>query len=531
MTVQGRPLQAALPEQLWRGAVWFAVLVTAALPIWWLGLQALFQAWSTPEYSHGPIIPAVSLFLFLRELRVNPPAPADTPANRWPGLALILFALGIGIFGNVVQIPDIITYGLILWVGGIMLVCLGWAQGRRHWAPVLHLVFMLPLPQFVYWQLSLFLQGISSELGVWFLGLTGVPVYLDGNIIDLGVWQLQVAEACSGLRYLFPILSFSYLFAILYRGPVWHKAVLLLAAAPLAVLMNSVRIAGIGVMVDRYGIAHAEGFLHAFEGWVIFLACISILFGMAVGLQRLTRHPKPLAEVIDVDTSGFAASFARLPGVAASVGLIAASIASVIVAAAFILTPMPQPLQPDRDPFALFPRGFGEWLGQTQALEPEVAAVLGADDYINASYEAPAEAGIVNLFVAYYDRQAAGSGIHSPAVCLPVGGWEVAAITAHAVDMSATPYGVFNVNRTIIQKGNSRQLVYYWFEQRGRRMTNDYAAKATVIWDALTRGRSDGALVRFVTPIDPGETDADAEERLQRFMALALKRLPRFVPE
>jgi exosortase len=70
-----------------------------------------------------------------------------------------------------------------------------------------------------------------------------VPVFLEGNIIDLGVYKLHVAEACSGLRYLFPILSFSYIFAVLYKGPMWHKAVLLISAAPITVLMNSVRIA------------------------------------------------------------------------------------------------------------------------------------------------------------------------------------------------------------------------------------------------------------------------------------------------
>ena len=76
----------------------------------------------------------------------------------------------------------------------------------------------------------------------------GVPVFLDGNIIDLGVYKLQVAEACSGLRYLFPIMSFSYVFAVLYRGSVWHKIVLLLAAVPIAVVMNSIRIGVIGLL-------------------------------------------------------------------------------------------------------------------------------------------------------------------------------------------------------------------------------------------------------------------------------------------
>lgn len=513
------------------GLFWLVLLIGASLPVFWIGLVSLGAAWSTPEYSHGPLIPLISLYLFLRELRRAPPALPGTPADRRPGVALILFALAFGIFGNLVRIPDLVTYALILWVGGVVLTGFGWAQGRRHWAPVLHLVFMLPLPQFVYWQLSVFLQGVSSELGVFFVALMGVPVYLEGNVIDLGVYKLQVAEACSGLRYLFPILSFSYLFAILYRGPIWHKAVLLLAAAPLTVLMNSVRIGVIGVLVNSYGIEQAEGFLHFFEGWVIFLACVGILFLMAVALQRLTPDPLPLSEAIDLDVQGLGPQAARVLGLGASRGMAGAALAALAVAGAFVLTPPAEPTLPGRDPFALFPREIAEWSGTMETLTPDIEVVLAADDYVNATYLGAARADVVNLFIAYYDRQTEGSGIHSPEVCLPTGGWEVSGITQAEIDMTGTPYGVFNVNRAVIQKGLSKQLVYYWFEQRGRRMTNDYLAKASVVWDSLTRGRSDGALVRFVTPISPGETETDAAARMEGFMRLVLARLPRFVPE
>ena len=98
---------------------------------------------------------------------------------------------------------------------------------------------------------------------------------------------------------------------------------LLLAAVPLTVLMNSFRIGVIGVLVNSYGISHAEGFLHYFEGWVIFGACIAILFLMAVALQRLTAEPKPLSEAIDLDTTGFGGIAARITGIRASRGLAA----------------------------------------------------------------------------------------------------------------------------------------------------------------------------------------------------------------
>ncbi len=513
------------------GLGWFALLVASALPVYWLGFISLGNAWITPEYSHGPLIPLISLYLFLRELRQTDTLPPGTPANRWPGIALILFALIFGIFGNLIRIPDVVTYALILWVGGVVLVGFGWQQGKRHWAPVLHLIFMLPLPQFVYWQLTIFLQLVSSQLGVWFIELAGIPVFLEGNVIDLGIYQLQVAEACSGLRYLFPILSFSYLFGILYRGPFWHKAVLFLMAAPLTIFMNSFRIGMIGILVNSYGIGQAEGFLHFFEGWIIFGACIGILFLMAIALQRLTPNPLPLSETIDLDTKGFAQQARRMTGIGASKGMITAALLSAVVAAAFVLTPAAPRIEVARDSFALFPRDVGNWSGTMQALDPATEQVLAATDYVNATYSAAGEASYVNVFSAWYEKQTEGSGIHSPEVCLPVGGWEVFSIDPTPISIPGTIYGDFIVNRAVIQKGISKQLVYYWFEQRGKRMTNDYAVKVSVVIDSLTKGRSDGAMVRFVTPVEPGESEADAEVRMQRFMAQILPEMPAFIPE
>ncbi|CAN0112407.1 unnamed protein product, partial [Chrysoparadoxa australica] len=296
-------------------------------------------------------------------------------ADLAPGLIIITLALLLAIAGNLTRIPDIVTYAFIIWVGGVVMTIFGWERGKLHQLGVVHLIFMLPLPQFVYLKLTIVLQTISSEIGVWFVALMGVPVYLEGNVIDLGVYKLQVAEACSGLRYLFPILSFSYLFAILYRGPIWHKAMLLLAAAPLTVLMNSFRIGVIGVLVNSYGIKQAEGFLHYFEGWVIFGACIAILFLMAVALQRLTSDPKPLSEAIDLDTSGFGAIAGRIMSIRVSRGLMAGELLTLAVSAGWALPQGKEPTPVDRDPFSLYPRQLGEWSGTFSMLDPDIERV------------------------------------------------------------------------------------------------------------------------------------------------------------
>jgi hypothetical protein len=152
----------------------FVLLVAVSVPVFWIGLTSLIRAWSTPEYSHGWLIPVISLYLFLRELRTMPePQPLGlwNLRARWPGLMVIALGLAIAMVGNVTRIPTSATYGLIVWVGGVVLTVFGWDRGRRHQLPVFHLVFMLPLPTFVYFKLIAFLQTVSSEIGVFFVRL------------------------------------------------------------------------------------------------------------------------------------------------------------------------------------------------------------------------------------------------------------------------------------------------------------------------------------------------------------------------
>jgi exosortase D (VPLPA-CTERM-specific) len=383
------------------------------------GLAALRAAWSLPEYSHGPLIPILSGLLFLRQLKEYPPEPGPK-RDRWVGVTVILAAIAMGTLGKLANISDIVAYATILWVGGILLVSFGWKTGRHFWPPVLHLVYMLPLPGVLYFKLNTWLQLVSSELGVFFLQLANVPVYLEGNIIDLGVLRLHVAEACSGLRYLFPILSFSYIFAVLYRGPMWHKAVLLISAAPITVLMNSIRIAVAGIVAQRYGTDWLEGFTHFFEGWVIFICCIVLLFGLAWVLLKFQSRKMSLAEALDLETDGLAEQAARLRLVQPSAAMITAAGIGLAALLAYQAVPERNAGPVARDNFTAFPRTLGDWeqAGRPHRLEDSVAEVLAADDYHSVSLARAATEPQVGLFMAWYPDQSQG-GVHSPEICLP----------------------------------------------------------------------------------------------------------------
>lgn len=514
------------------GLFWLLVATLGAGVFFSDGVDALLLAWSKPEYSHGPLIPVLSALLFLRQLKEYPP-DSGPKRKRWIGLMVILAAITMGALGKLAHIPDIVAYATILWIGGIILVSFGWETGRHFWPPVLHLVYMLPLPDTLYYKMATWLQLVSSELGVWFLRLLAIPVALDGNIIDLGVTKLHVAEACSGLRYLFPILSFSYIFAVLYKGPMWHKAVLLISAAPITVFMNSVRIAIAGTIVQYYGLEWLEGFTHFFEGWVIFIACILLLFALARIMLALQPVRMGLAEALDLETEGLAEQASRLRLVQASPTMIAAAAAMICASLAWTILPERRQVEIERDSFAIFPRTFGEWSqdGRSRTLDPRVAGELGATDYHSIMLANPGAAAPVEFFSAWYADQTNGSATHSPEVCLPGGGWEIAWL--ERVDM-AERLGVsepFMVNRAIIQKGEARMMVLYWFEQRGRKIAWDLAAKYWLMVDGIRSGRTDGAIVRLTTEITRGESDEDAAARLTEVMREVVQPLPRFIPD
>lgn len=532
MSLASQDTSSVRPSQgfVHMGIFWLIVAVVGAGFFFWDGIAELLKAWKLPEYSHGPLIPLLSALLFLRQLKTVP--VNDGPVNdRWPGVILLVIAVALGFAGNMIEIRDIVAYALILWVGAILLISFGWKTGKHFWPPVVHLVYMLPLPGALYYGVSTHLQGISSELGVYFLQLLRVPVFLEGNIIDLGVYKLQVAEACSGLRYLFPILSFSYIFAVLYKGPMWHKAILLISAAPITIFMNSVRIAIAGIIVNHFGLSHLEGFSHFFEGWVIFVSCILILFALAWVMVKLRRDNPGLIQALDLDTEGLGTQAMRIFLIRPSSALISAAVLVTVLSVAWYSIPKREAITIDRDPFVLFPSQVGDWSAGPQfTLDPAIERVLRAHDYLSLNLFKPSEEEHVELFIAWYENQLQG-GVHSPEFCLPGAGWEIARLEQIESSLPVAEFGEpFELNRAVIQKGVNRMLVYYWYEQQGERTASMFTAKLQLMTGKLSNGRNDSAIVRLTTAMQQGESIADAEARLQDSMKGVVPKLERFIP-
>ncbi|MFW2405831.1 MAG: VPLPA-CTERM-specific exosortase XrtD, partial [Gammaproteobacteria bacterium] len=406
---------------------------------------------------------------------------------------------------------------------------LGWRGFAVVWVPLVYLFFMIPLPAFIYQGLSSELQLISSELGVAVIRFFGISVFLEGNVIDLGIYQLQVAEACNGLRYLFPLMSFGFLCAAIYNGPWWQRAVIFLSAIPITILMNSFRIGVIGVLVNAYGIEQAEGFLHYFEGWIVFMACVGLLFLEMWVFAKM--RGKKLMEIFGLD----------IPPTETLKNLLPTRLQPQLVASAVVLglgVVMAFSIQsrevqiPDRDPFTTFPLVFGPWTGRDSLIDDQsVLDSLAADDYLLAQYRNTENGSNVGLWIAYYAEQRKGRAVHSPRACLPGGGWKIESFGLHTLEDVGPNGEDYTINRSVIAKGDMRQLVYYWFVERGRIQTNEYAVKWQIFWDALTLNRTEGALVRVTTFVPDIALMEESEARLEEFVRALDPKLAYHLPQ
>jgi EpsI family protein len=160
---------------------------------------------------------------------------------------------------------------------------------------------------------------------------------------------------------------------------------------------------------------------------------------------------------------------------------------------------------------AALPMSLGPWSGRDEPpFDDDTLRVLGVDTYVNRAYTSTQAAeAMVGVYVGYYGSQRQGDAIHSPLNCLPGSGWQP--VHRSRVVVIGAGQEPFEANRLLVQKGRDRQVVLYWYEGRGRRVASEYWNKALLVADAVRSNRTDGALVRLMTPVGRSETAADAQ--------------------
>lgn len=250
-----------------------------ALLIGWLYGPTLVhlvgQWWHDPNFSHGFVVPAFSLLVLWKDrARVSKLLPAP---SSW-GLLVVSLALCLLLAGMLGAELFLSRISLLVLLAGLIVFFWGWPFFRAALFPWALLFLMVPIPAIIFNQITFPLQLLASKLAASALPLLGVPVLRQGNIINLPALPLEVAEACSGIRSLLSLTTLSIVYGYLMESRLSVRILLALASIPIAVVANSLRIVGSGLLVQYWGQDAAEGFFHTFSGWLVFLLSLILLF-------------------------------------------------------------------------------------------------------------------------------------------------------------------------------------------------------------------------------------------------------------
>lgn len=271
--------------------------VLAAFGLLYAGvLGDLVGDWSRDDnYSHGFLIVPIAGYLVWERWGALRAATRAPSVVGLVAVVLGLLLLVAGTLGAEMFLTRVSLLGIL--AGGVLYV-LGWRHFRILLFPLLFLVLMIPIPAILFNQIAFPLQLIASRVGAAGLSALDIPVLREGNVIVLATITLEVAEACSGIRSLVSLLTLGIVLGYFMDSRFWARTTIALATIPIAVISNGFRVAGTGVAAHYYGNAAAEGFMHTFSGWLIFVVATALLLVVQQAIARVfPERPAPQARV------------------------------------------------------------------------------------------------------------------------------------------------------------------------------------------------------------------------------------------
>jgi exosortase len=260
------------PQVLWGSAT--ICLLIGAVYYRVLG-KLILDWWQIPDFSHGFLVPLFAAFLIWEKREV---LGSVKIAPSWSGLAVIVLGLAVlllGVYGSELFLSRI---SLLILLSGMAICFGGWQLLKELRFALLVLLLAIPLPAIVFNQITFPLQILASKLASGLLPFFGVPVLREGNVIELPLMKLEVAEACSGIRSLMSLFTLSVFYGYFMEKSNGRRILLVLASIPIAIAANAVRILGTGLCVQYWDPDKAMGFFHEFSGWVIFMVSLACLY-------------------------------------------------------------------------------------------------------------------------------------------------------------------------------------------------------------------------------------------------------------
>lgn len=272
-----------------------ALIVAGFVALYWDVVAKLVMAWYTDDnYSHGFLIVPLALYLAW-ERRARFQAAEIRPSAF--GLVVVagsLLLLMAGILGSELFTTRVSIIGTLI---GVMLFLFGWGRLRVLGFPIALLFLMVPIPSIIFNQIAFPLQIFASRVGESALELSNIPVLREGNVLILANTTLEVAEACSGIRSLVSLITLAIVFGYFSDPRPWVRTLIAVSAVPIAVLTNGARVAGTGIAAYYYGSAAAEGVIHEFAGWLVFVAAFALLALLQQSISRIMPPQSPVSAV------------------------------------------------------------------------------------------------------------------------------------------------------------------------------------------------------------------------------------------
>ncbi|WP_432736827.1 VPLPA-CTERM-specific exosortase XrtD [Maridesulfovibrio sp. FT414] len=496
----------------------FISVVAAWTVLYWDSFPPLLNRWNTEDYSYCWLVVPLAIYTAWQRKEL---LPADSHPAAKSGYFVLLMA-GVFFFLGKASAVDALVFGSMwLCVLAVILFIYGWQSMKAFFFPLMVLAFAIPPPPFINNMLTFKLRLISSDLSVRIMQFIDIPVYREGNVIDLGMIQLHVVDACSGLRYVFPTVLLGILMAYWFNHRTWQRLVVVLATVPTAIATNALRIAIVGYIARNISVETAENFFHDASGILIYLLSVVMLVGLSMFLN-----------IFGGKVAGGDMPRRTYGAPAACNSPMHLVVMAVVLACMFFgyQSVLSGRVIPERTAFDSFPMSFSDYEGKREYFNDDIVKSLGADDYLSGVFMDKTSGRNILALISYYNYQEPQRAAHNPVSCLlGGGGWDLTT----SVDLAPDPEAgrPFQVRRLILQRPGQRLLALYWFQQRGRTVTNEYLNKIYLALDSIQKQRTDGALVRLELVLDDGETVEDGQKILDRFISNFNSLLAPYVPE
>ncbi len=483
-------------------------------------------------YTHGPLVPLVSLVIIvvlLRHTRV-PVRP-----RRALGGVVLAGSLLVHLLGCLARVNFISGYALVGVLMGLVLYLWGSTALRRLWFPLALLVFMVPLPEVSVARLNFRLKVWAAQWGVGLANLLGILVVSAGNRVYLaGGKSMVIANVCNGLRTLISLIAFGALYAYVCRLRGLWRVGLFAMSVPVAILSNSIRILGLIAVADIWDVPTATGWFHDISGLMIYVIAFLLMFGverLVLWARRSLGRAADVRPLFDGIRRGDedAGQWSRLVGAAGTNSALGAAVAVVLAAGAAGWFNYTGPkirrgaLARQALPRTLVVAGR-TWEGEDGTLPAKVVDVLETDDYLLRRYHSPGVPPVdIGVIFSIDNRK----GTHPPEVCEEGLGRDITA--KNDVVLSDVPgRGEVPCKELIVQAGREQLYVLYTFKCGNAYTRSFWRQQFTILINGLLNRNASGALVRVSTSLR-GDLE-QARERSMQLLRTAVPHLDRKLP-